>query len=65
VRADLFEQSPGVLLNEREVAEAIHVSVKTLQHWRQHGQGPQFLRLGRHIRYRVGDVIAWLERSRG
>ncbi len=41
VRIDLCERSPGTLLNEREVAAALHVSVKTLQNWRQHGRGPR------------------------
>lgn len=34
VRIDLYESSPGVLLDEREVAAALHVSRKTLQYWR-------------------------------
>ena len=65
MRIDLFGHSPGTLLNEREVAAAIFVSVKTLQYWRQHGEGPPFLRLGRHVRYRAGDVAEWLEQRRG
>ena len=34
LRIDLYGHSPGTLLNEREVAVALRISVKTLQHWR-------------------------------
>ncbi|WP_306232849.1 helix-turn-helix transcriptional regulator [Agrococcus beijingensis] len=65
VRTDLFGYPPGVLLTERELAAAIHMSSKTLQHWRYTQQGPPFVRLGRHVRYRVSDVTEWIERNRG
>jgi hypothetical protein len=44
------------LLTEREVADALRVSVYTLQCWRFEGRGPRFCRLGRAIRYRPGDL---------
>lgn len=65
VRMDLYERSPGTLLNEREVAAALFISVKTLQLWRQQGRGPRFLRLVSHVRYRAGDVVEWMEQNRG
>jgi hypothetical protein len=33
--------------------------VETLKRWRRTGDGPRFLRVGRHIRYRLTDVEAW------
>lgn len=65
MRIDLFGYHPGVLLTERELALAIHVSRRTLQYWRQTASGPAFMRAGRHIRYRVSDVTEWLEQQRG
>ncbi|WP_349305131.1 helix-turn-helix domain-containing protein [Agrococcus sp. Marseille-Q4369] len=64
VPIDLLQLSPGVLLRERDVAAALHISVKTLQHHRQRGTGPRFVRLGRHVRYYAGDVVAWIEANR-
>ncbi|WP_369010417.1 helix-turn-helix transcriptional regulator [Agrococcus sp. HG114] len=65
VRFDLFGHPPGVLLTERELAAAIHVSRRTLQYWRQVGRGPAYVRAGRHVRYAVRDVIEWLEQQDG
>lgn len=49
-------------LREREAAEAIGVSVKTLRNWRMSPtpKGPRFCRVNRSIFYRVGDLDAWL-----
>ncbi|WP_303288263.1 AlpA family transcriptional regulator [Marinobacter sp. SS8-8] len=27
------------------------------------GDGPRFLKLGRHVRYRADDVLAWIEEN--
>jgi predicted DNA-binding transcriptional regulator AlpA len=50
------------LLTEAEVARRQGRSVKTLQNQRVNGGGIPFLKLGRSVRYRLSDVIAW-ERS--
>jgi len=44
-----------------EVASYLRVSVWTLYHWRNRGYGPPGGRVGKHIRYRVADVVAWFE----
>ncbi len=41
------------------------LSVNTLRYWRSYGVGPICCRLGKHLRYRVGDVLAWVEEHRG
>lgn len=46
------------------VASRLKKSKATLKSWRASGQGPAFLRVGRHVRYRPSDVEAWLERQR-
>ncbi|MDP9329835.1 MAG: hypothetical protein M3P11_04235 [Actinomycetota bacterium] len=33
----------------------------TLEEWAYRRTGPKYLRLGRHARYRIRDVEAWLE----
>lgn len=48
-------------ITEREAALFLGWSVKTLQNRRWKGLPPQFLRLGRCIRYRVSDLRAYLD----
>src|SRR3954462_12353117 len=47
------------LLTEAEVARRQSRSVKTLQNQRVNGDGIPFLKLGRSVRYRLSDVVAW------
>lgn len=49
------------LLTETEAAELLSLSVRTLQAWRYSGSGPRYCRLGRPIRYRRADLLAWIE----
>jgi excisionase family DNA binding protein len=51
------------LKTPEEVAERLKVKTRTLQDWRSNGRGPQFVRIGRFIRYRDADVDAWLNRQ--
>jgi predicted DNA-binding transcriptional regulator AlpA len=47
-------------LTARQVGEILGVAEITLSQWRARGEGPRFFRAGRrHVRYRLGDVIAW------
>jgi len=47
------------LLDETAVAKRQARSVKTLRNQRVAGDGIPFLKLGRTVRYRLSDVIAW------
>lgn len=51
-------------LNERQVADLLCQSVRTIQKWRVTGAGPAFYKLGRSVRYRRAEVIAWAESRR-
>jgi len=55
---------PDRLLDEGTVADLICHSVRTIQKWRVSGCGPQYVKLGRSVRYRRGDVLAWVESGR-
>ena len=48
------------LIDEPALAARLRVSRSTLQSWRYTGRGPQFIKLGRMIRYRTADVDAYL-----
>jgi predicted DNA-binding transcriptional regulator AlpA len=49
------------LLNEREVADLLNVSVATIRRWRLLSQGPKYRKIGAAVRYRSGDIAAWVE----
>ena len=49
-------------LNEHQLAERWSISLKKLQADRLKGCGVPFIRLGRAVRYRFADVVAWEER---
>ena len=54
------------LLTVEQVAEALDLSIATLDRYRANGTGPNFLRVGDggNIRYLESDVIAYLESCR-
>ena len=43
---------PAEFLDERQVADLLCQSVRTIQKWRVSGAGPGFYKLGRSVRYR-------------
>jgi excisionase family DNA binding protein len=48
------------LLTIAEVAEMLRVPIGTLRYWRHLGAGPHSFKVGRSVRYRRGDVRAWI-----
>jgi predicted DNA-binding transcriptional regulator AlpA len=48
------------LITEGKAADLLALSVKTLRNWRLSGYGPLHLKIGRLVRYRLGDLKAWL-----
>ena len=46
----------------QELAARYGVPVKTPAEWASKGTGPRYAKFGRHVRYRLGDVIAWEQR---
>jgi len=51
------------LLSEIHAAELLGVSSRTLQAWRSRNEGPPFVRMGRAVRYRRQDLLAWIEQN--
>ncbi len=49
------------LLSRVEVAAYLNVPAKTLAVWASKDQGPRYLRIGRHTRYRRADVDSWAD----
>jgi hypothetical protein len=46
-------------LTIEELAEREGVPVGTVHPWNSRGTGPKYMKIGRHCRYRLADVIAW------
>jgi excisionase family DNA binding protein len=53
------------LLSVAELADYLGVPVSTIHYWRAKEQGPPALKVGRRLRFRVVDVIRWLEERKG
>lgn len=50
------------ILTLSEFAAREKVSVNTVRQWRMRGEDPRsFIAGGRHIRYRLSDILAWEE----
>lgn len=49
------------LLSTDEVARLLVVPVTTLYTWRYKGTGPKAFKVGKHLRYRLADILTWLE----
>lgn len=48
-----------------EFAEWVGVPERTVRQWCAKSGGPRTVRLGRHVRIRVGDALAWLDAKIG
>lgn len=55
------EFDPLDLLTERQLAPLLGVTVRCLQNWRLDGSGPKYAKLGKMVRYRVKDVLEFVE----
>lgn len=49
----------GVFLTEAELASRWRHSRRSVQRWREDGNGPPWVRIGRRIVYRITDVEAF------
>lgn len=54
-----FITDPDAGFNENWAAEFLGVSVRTLQAWRVRGEGPRFVKVGRAVRYRRRELVAF------
>jgi hypothetical protein len=51
------------LLTEADLATVLEVEARTVQAWRAEGRGPDFVKLGKSVFYRVADVRDWIDAS--
>lgn len=54
-------RDPEALLNQRQAADLMGVSERTLECWRSRGGGPPFVKISRRaVRYRRQDIDQWV-----
>jgi Helix-turn-helix domain len=50
------------LVDETEAATYLgDLPVRTLRQWRYVGRGPRYVKVERHVRYRISDLDRWLD----
>jgi len=47
------------LLSTKLLSRRWNIAPRTLERWRAEGRGPQFVRIGRHVRYRQTDILSF------
>ena len=52
------------LLTIDDVAALVNMPVASLRYWRVLGAGPRGFIIGRRLRYRLDDVLAWIDACR-
>lgn len=46
-------------LTTQELADRVGVPINSIYFWRAHKKGPRAMRIGKYVRYRMEDVLAW------
>jgi predicted DNA-binding transcriptional regulator AlpA len=60
VESETAHTRTSVLLNEKQVAEMLCVSLPTLRRWRHRRVGPPYIKLSALCRYPLDQLEAWL-----
>lgn len=48
------------LMSQKDLAAYVGKSTAWCERARWAGEGPKFIKLGRHVRYRAQDVLEWI-----
>ena len=60
----MSEIDPSELISADETAKLLRVKEATLTAWRNQKRGPAYLKIGRFVHYRRGDICEWLGKQR-
>ena len=52
------------LMDVSELASYLGLPISTVYDWRVHGKGPIAYRFGKHLKFAVSDVRAWMAEQR-
>lgn len=53
------------LLNTKELAAYLGVVPSTIVQYRADGTGPDYIKIGQLVRYKIADVEKWIESKKG
>lgn len=56
-----IESAPVKLLNQREAAEILGLSTAWMERSRWDGSGPRFVKFHRAVRYKLSDLLAYVD----
>jgi hypothetical protein len=59
--APMTSSDPDIGYNENQAATFLGVSARTLQAWRVRGGGPEYVKMGRTVRYQRRALISYQE----
>lgn len=51
------------LLTETQVSLIFNVSINTLRYWRHCGDGPNYIKMGRLVRYHAAELESYVQRK--
>jgi predicted DNA-binding transcriptional regulator AlpA len=62
--AEVIERMRRLVMDQKETAQLIGMTQRYLEGLRYRGGGPQYLKLGNRVAYRLEDVQTWLAGQR-
>lgn len=62
--SSLVEQIHSENLSEKQTGDALDVKVPTLRNWRSQGKGPDYIKIGRTVKYPIDGIHSFLTKQR-
>lgn len=60
----LADQVRSQYVSEDIAADALDQTIGTLRNWRSKGKGPDWVKIGRNVRYPANGILSFIEKSR-
>lgn len=61
LKSTQLRTTADLVLTTEELAERYQVPLATIYTWNSQGTGPRRIRVGKHVRYRMADILEWEE----
>lgn len=60
-RGSVEQETVRELLSPQQFADYLGLPVRTVYAWQHKGTSPDYIKVGKHVRYRRQDIESWLE----